>query len=141
MGQAGCSSRSSSCEAPESDDNSGEPTETSHISSSALNKSNLFFSKWGTQSPSGYNSDLFTNGRGTGMVIIGDINQDGYEDLAVGAPFSGIAPLTMERRVDVFSGHDRSLLFSIHGGTAYLKFGYQLAAAGGVLVLRFLQQK
>ncbi len=101
------------------------------VVNSIVTKSTLFFSRWGNVNVD-TTVDLYTNGRGTGMAIVGDVNNDGYDDLAVGAPFSNDHGLVREGRVDVFSGKDRSLLFSIYGGAAYVSFGNQLAGVGDV---------
>lgn len=69
---------------------------------------------------------------GTSLAIMGDVNGDGVEDCAVGAPGSDITESTGTDagRVYVFSGLDGSLIYEVKGSLSGRKFGQTLAALG-----------
>lgn len=65
---------------------------------------------------------------GDSVSGVGDIDQDGFDDVVVGAPgennYSGA--------VRVYSGHDGSILYTFHGDSEYLDFGFSVSGAGDV---------
>jgi hypothetical protein len=61
----------------------------------------------------------------------GDVNNDGYADLIVGAPYNG-AGGTSAGRAYVYSGHTRALLYTFTGEAAGNQFGYSVSGAGDV---------
>jgi hypothetical protein len=63
---------------------------------------------------------LGASARGTG-----DVNKDGYQDIAVGAPEEGGVGA-----VKVFSGKDGSLIWKFDGQAAGDRFGYAVSGAG-----------
>ena len=69
---------------------------------------------------------------GASLAIIGDVNGDGVEDCAVGAPGSDITESTGSDagRVYVFSGSDGSIIYEVAGSVTGKKFGQTLAALG-----------
>lgn len=67
--------------------------------------------------------------QGVAVSDVGDVNADGYPDVAAGAsgeatfgPFAGA--------VRVYSGRDGALLATVHGTHPFDEFGYALSAAG-----------
>lgn len=60
---------------------------------------------------------------GAAVTVVGDVDRDGVEDLAVGVPGTDVG------RVDVFSGRDGGLLLQAEGD---FNFGASLAAPGDV---------
>jgi len=71
--------------------------------------------------------DLF----GYSVSGAGDVNNDGYADLIVGAPYNG-AGGTSAGRAYVYSGHTRALLYTFTGEAAGNQFGYSVSGAGDV---------
>jgi len=72
-------------------------------------------------------SDYF----GTSVAGLGDVNNDGFSDVAVGAPYadpSGAA----SGQVRVFSGKTGAVLYTLNGSVAADNFGASLANAGDV---------
>lgn len=80
----------------------------------------------------GQTEDGFGNTNGQGIAIIGDINHDGYDDLAIGSPWGGNPQAQLKGRVYVISGLDGSSLLNLEGEFAGDHFGYNVAAAGDV---------
>lgn len=66
---------------------------------------------------------------GIGMSGVGDINGDGFADMAIGAPANDAAGASAGR-VRVFSGRDRSVLYAINGDATGDQFGAAMASAG-----------
>jgi hypothetical protein len=71
------------------------------------------------------------DGFGSALAELGDLNQDGTPDFAVGAPGADVAGAE-SGTVSVFSGADRSLLHQWHGSQAGARFGHALDNAGDV---------
>ena len=80
----------------------------------------LLYSKYGS-----------TDGEYFGVAVAGDfdMNQDGYADFLVGAP---AAPFGSALRAVLYSGKDRSILWSADGDAADDGFGYAVANCGDV---------
>ena len=72
-------------------------------------------------------SDYF----GTTVAGLGDVNGDGKDDFAAGAPYADLAGAA-SGSVRVFSGATGALLYTVHGDMAAENFGIALAAAGDV---------
>ena len=68
---------------------------------------------------------------GSALAGVGDWDQDGYGDLAVGVPLAGQGG-SHAGAVRVFSGRDGSLLLELLGEAAGDRFGSALAAAGNL---------
>lgn len=77
-----------------------------------------------------YNSDNF----GYVVAVLGDVNSDGIDDYAVGAPTGPVinnSPVA-QGRVTVFSGLQSVKLYSILGSNQYDYFGSSIARMGDV---------
>jgi len=61
----------------------------------------------------------------------GDVNNDGYADLIVGAPFNDVGG-TDAGRAYVYSGQTGALLYTFTGAAAYDQFGWTVSGAGDV---------
>jgi len=61
----------------------------------------------------------------------GDVDNDGYDDLLAGMPTDSTNG-TRAGAMFVFSGSDRSLLYSMYGDAQYVDFGHSVAGAGDV---------
>src|SRR5262245_61245833 len=68
---------------------------------------------------------------GWSIAGISDVDQDGYADVAVGAPFDATA-IVQGGSVVVRSGRDGALLFERFGDAAVDHFGWSLANVGDV---------
>jgi hypothetical protein len=71
--------------------------------------------------------DLF----GLAVAGVGDVDMDGFDDVAVGAPFADDAGMDAGR-VRVYSGFDQSVIHTFDGDTPVSYFGFSVAAAGDV---------
>lgn len=69
---------------------------------------------------------------GTAVAGAGDVNNDGYGDFIVGAPFTDPNGLTDAGSAFVYSGRDGALLFQKDGGAAGDEFGLAVSGAGDV---------
>jgi hypothetical protein len=84
--------------------------------------------RWGFQREAGA-------GYGSSMTVIGDINNDGKNEIAISEPnwtrtAQGTAPAAfLAGRVEIISGHDGSLLRTIEGAQ-YAKLGHKLTTLG-----------
>lgn len=65
---------------------------------------------------------------GHSVCALGDINNDGYADYAVGAPLHDTKG-SQSGRVIVYSGKDKKVLQRINGATAGDRFGWSIGAA------------
>lgn len=84
-------------------------------------------------------ADLFTASgaavgekAGLGLSAAGDVDGDGYADLAVGAPFAKKGGTARYGRVDVFSGRSGQAIRTWLGDSIDDRFGWSVAAAGDV---------
>ncbi|MCA9771866.1 MAG: FG-GAP repeat protein, partial [Myxococcales bacterium] len=68
---------------------------------------------------------------GTSVTGVGDVNSDGHDDFAVGAPYEDIPPNQDNGRVRVYSGATGAVLYD-HTGQPGVHFGYSLAGLGDV---------
>jgi len=75
-------------------------------------------------------SSLWT-GFGYDVSGAGDVNDDGFDDVIVGAPYSRINGYS-SGSVAVFSGQDGSILYEFHGDSTYDYFGWSVRGAGDV---------
>ena len=69
---------------------------------------------------------------GYSIAALGDINFDGRDDFAVGAPKAPAGVINDVGRVTIHSGLNGSILHSIAGSGSSDRFGYDLACAGDV---------
>jgi len=75
--------------------------------------------------------DPATDRFGTAVVGVGDVDGDGFADVAVGTPYDSTQG-SNRGMVGVFSGLDGSLLLRIYGGADGDQFGWAVAPAGDV---------
>ena len=68
---------------------------------------------------------------GCSIAIVGDMNQDGYDEIAVGANCDQTVG-AQGGRVLIYSGFDASVVYDLYGLHAGDRFGYSVAAAGDV---------
>ena len=68
---------------------------------------------------------------GTSVAGAGDVNQDGYADVIVGAPYDDDNG-SYSGSARVLSGVDGSILYTFLGDSAEDRFGYSVAGAGDV---------
>jgi FG-GAP repeat len=71
------------------------------------------------------------NRLGFSVAGVGDINEDGTPDYAVGGPGHPAGPLPQNGRVVVLSGKDHSVIYDL-AGPPRSSFGYDIGAAGDV---------
>lgn len=76
--------------------------------------------------------DAATDGFGYSIAGLGDINNDGFDDFAVGAPFASPNG-SKSGKVKVISGNTGAILTTINGVTAGDQFGFSIAKGGKVL--------
>ena len=76
------------------------------------------------------NGEHATDQFGHAVSDAGDLNGDGYDDFAVGAPWGGVKKRT--GMAYLYSGFDGSLIRSYEGPVAKSSFGYSLDNAGDV---------
>ncbi len=69
------------------------------------------------------------DGFGYSVVVLGDLDGDGADDFAVGAPFAGVGGANAGS-VTVFSGRTFAVLATLHGAGANDYFGTALGAPG-----------
>ncbi len=67
---------------------------------------------------------------GWAVVAAGDVDGDGFADLAVGAPFASPGSLLESGSVSLYSGATGSLLWAVHGDAAGDHLGFALSAVG-----------
>lgn len=65
-------------------------------------------------------------------TIIGDINQDGHDDVVIGAAFANPGGVVSAGRVEIYSGADGSLLWSHDGQGVSDYFGWSFATVSDV---------
>lgn len=70
-------------------------------------------------------------GLGTGMCGLGDVNGDGFDDFVIGTPNAN-AGAPFGGRVNVHSGQDGSILWTVAGSVQSSGLGAELASAGDV---------
>ncbi|HGY89800.1 MAG TPA: hypothetical protein ENK43_01370 [Planctomycetes bacterium] len=63
---------------------------------------------------------------GSGVASVGDVNGDGFADVAVGSPGSPSIGLPSTGCVEVFSGLDGSVLYTLTGAHLFDRFGKRL---------------
>ena len=75
-----------------------------------------------------------TSGEDFGVTVsgAGDVNQDGYEDVIVGAPKADTTNGTDSGYARLFSGKDGTILYTFIGASADDYFGSSVAGAGDV---------
>lgn len=84
------------------------------------------------------------SGFGSAMKVVGDLNGDGYGDLAIGAPKAAVAGASETGLLFLLKGSDgprtiylaadaTSLLATIAGATSYSRFGYAIERVGDTL--------
>lgn len=69
---------------------------------------------------------------GASVSAAGDVNNDGFPDILVGAPEDFQVFFQGEGFVRVYSGANGSILHTIHGGAQYDQFGAAVAGVGDV---------
>ena len=67
---------------------------------------------------------------GNGMAMVGDVNQDGWSDLLIGAPSQGFAALSQTGYAELRSGKDGTLLRTLRGKTKADHYGFAVAGVG-----------
>jgi hypothetical protein len=67
---------------------------------------------------------------GQAVAIVGDANDDGFEDVLVGAPFWDSPTKDNCGRAYLLSGEDGSIIWTVNGQTAQENFGFAVAGIG-----------
>ncbi|MFN0207785.1 MAG: hypothetical protein ACKVS6_15865, partial [Planctomycetota bacterium] len=75
--------------------------------------------------------DAATDGFGYSITGLGDINNDGFDDFAVGAPFASPNG-SKSGKVKIISGNTGAVLTTINGTSAGDQFGFSIANGGKV---------
>ncbi len=78
-----------------------------------------------------FNGDRTYDGLGTSVSGAGDINNDGFADVIVGAPVT-LSPSTKAGRALAFSGKDGGILYIFNGASADDLFGTSVSGAGDI---------
>jgi len=69
---------------------------------------------------------------GLSVAGLGDLNHDGYNDFAVGAPRDDVDKKTNSGSVSVYSGKDGALLFFNSGDLKNDEYGFAISGAGDI---------
>jgi hypothetical protein len=78
-----------------------------------------------------FTGDVVADAFGDAVDGAGDVNNDGYDDIVVGAPFSSVGG-TMRGMVRVISGQTGSVLYTMDGAANSDQMGSAVSAAGDV---------
>jgi len=79
-----------------------------------------------------YFGDVVTDDFGAAVDGAGDVNNDGWDDIVVGAPFSSFNGTSMRGMVRVISGQTGATLFTAHGAASGNQLGLAVSGAGDV---------
>lgn len=110
----------------ENDDNNGTDTGSAQIFSGKDGSTLYIFNGDHSTDPSGY-PDLF----GRSVSGAGDVNNDGYGDIIVGA-WGDDNTGYQSGSTKIFSGIDGSVLYTLNGSNENATLGYSVSAAGDV---------
>ena len=66
------------------------------------------------------------------MAPVGDVNWDGYVDIAIGSPYFDKGAKSNSGRVDLLSGATGDRLWKVKGGKAGQRLGHCVANAGDI---------
>lgn len=79
-----------------------------------------------------YTGDVVTDAFGGSVDGAGDVNNDGWDDVVIGAPFSSFNSTSMRGMVRVVSGQTGAILYTLHGAASGDQLGAVVSAAGDV---------
>jgi len=69
---------------------------------------------------------------GQSVAFVGDVNQDGFDDVIVGEPYLGLGGVYDQGRVEVYSGRNGASIWAIDGPGMNADFGISVTGVGDI---------